>query len=168
MKGRALFCLHYHSISSDSEHKMEGELLKFLQQIKDDGGSASLTLTTRGGKVKAKLEVELEPPAPANPGSTSPSPATAPAPGGGRRRRKGAAAKAKAGARAALDQTTHAAATQPPSYIRRCQCSTGSPSISSAISSPPAPSSPPPSLPFALIRASQSHVCGEAANAILW
>ena len=74
MKGRALFCLHYHSISSDSEHKMEGELLKFLQQIKDDGGSASLTLTTRGGKVKAKLEVELEPPAPAYPGSTSPSP----------------------------------------------------------------------------------------------
>ena len=42
---------------------MEGELLKFLQQIKDDGGSASLTLlTTRGGKMKAKLEVELDPP----------------------------------------------------------------------------------------------------------
>ena len=66
---------------SDSEHKMEGELLKLLRQTKEAGGSASLTFTTRDGKMKAKLEVELDPPAPASPSSTPPSPATAPAPG---------------------------------------------------------------------------------------
>ena len=47
---------------SDSEHKMEGELLKWLRQTKEAGGSASLTFTTRDGKMKAKLEVELDPP----------------------------------------------------------------------------------------------------------
>ena len=40
------------------------------------------------------------------------------------------------------------------SCSRRSQCTT------SAIPSPPATSSPPPSLPFALIRASPGHVCG--------
>ena len=87
---------------SDSEQKMEGEMLKLLQQTKQAGGFASLTFTIRDRKMKAKLEVELDPPAPASPGSTPPLPATAPAPGGGRHRRKGAAAKAKAKTRAAL------------------------------------------------------------------
>ena len=81
---------------SDSEHKMEGELLKLLRQTKEAGGSASLTFTTRDGKMKAKLEVELDPPAPASPSSTPPPPTTSPAPGRGRRRQKGAAAKVKA------------------------------------------------------------------------
>ena len=85
---------------------MEGDLLKLLRQTKEDGGWASLTFTTRGGKLIAKLEVELDPPAPASLGSTPPSPVTAPAPGGGRRRRKGAAAKAKAKARAAQHRAT--------------------------------------------------------------
>ena len=99
---------------SDSEHKMEGELLKLLRQTKEAGGSASLTFTTRDGKMKAKLEVELDPPAPASPSSTPPPPTTSPAPGRGRRRRKGAAAKVKAKARAALHQATQGAATLPP------------------------------------------------------
>ena len=55
---------------SDSEHKMEGGVLKLLRQTKEAGGSASLTFTTRNGKLKAKLEVELDPPAPASPSST--------------------------------------------------------------------------------------------------
>ena len=93
---------------------MEGELLKLLRQTKEAGGSASLTFTTRDGKMKAKLEVELDPPAPASPSSTPPPPTTSPAPGRGRRRRKGAAAKVKAKARAALHQATQAAATHPP------------------------------------------------------
>ena len=49
---------------------MEGELLKLLRQTKEAGGSASLTFTTRDGKMKAKLKVELDPPAPASPSST--------------------------------------------------------------------------------------------------
>ena len=44
------------------------------------------------------------------------------------------------------------------SCSRRSQCTT------SAIPSPPATSSPPPSLPFALIRASPGHVCGKAVK----
>ena len=52
---------------------MEGELLKLLRQDKDDGGSAFLTLQTRGGKMKAKLEVKLDPSAPTSPDSTSPA-----------------------------------------------------------------------------------------------
>ena len=103
-----------HFFCSDSDHKMEDELLKLLRQTKEAGGSASLTFTTRDGKMKAKLEVELDPPAPASPSSTPPPPTTSPAPGRGRRRRKGAAAKVKAKARAALHQATRAAATQPP------------------------------------------------------
>ena len=74
---------------------MEGELLKLLRHTKEAGGSASLTFTTRDGKMKAKLEVELDPPAPASPRSTPPPPTTSPALGRGRRRRKGAAAKVK-------------------------------------------------------------------------
>ena len=94
---------------------MEGELLKLLRQTKETGGWASLTFTTRNGKMIAKLEVELDPPAPASPVSTTSSPnPTAPAPGGGRRRRKSAAAKAKGKARAALHRATKAAATSSP------------------------------------------------------
>ena len=113
---------------------MEGELLKLLRQTKEAGGSASLTFTTRDGKMKAKLEVELDPPAPASPSSTPPPPTTSPAPGRGRRRRKGAAAKVKAKARAALHQATRAAATQPPP----------APGDASVPPPPPPPLPPPP------------------------
>ena len=100
---------------SDFEQKMEAELLKLLRQTKEAGGSASLTISTRNGKMTAKLEVELDPPSPASPGSTSSSAKpTAPAAGGGRRRRKGAAAKAKAKARAAQHRATQAAAKSSP------------------------------------------------------
>ena len=119
---------------SDSKHKMEDELLKLLRQTKEAGGSASLTFTTRDGKMKAKLEVELDPPAPASPSSTPPPPTTSPAPGRGRRRRKGAAAKVKAKARAALHQATRAAATQPPP----------APGDASVPPPPPPPLPPPP------------------------
>ena len=59
---------------------MEGELLKILQQAKEASLAATLTFTTRGGKIKAKLEVELEPAAPC-PNGPTPSTATTPAPG---------------------------------------------------------------------------------------
>ena len=43
---------------SDSEHEMEGELLKLLRQTKEAGWRVS----TRDGKMKAKLKVKLDPP----------------------------------------------------------------------------------------------------------
>ena len=53
------------------------ELMKILQQIKVDRGTASLTFLVRGGKTKARLEVELdsepEPP-PSTPSATEPRP----------------------------------------------------------------------------------------------
>ena len=52
-------CLFEAPISSDSVEKMEAELMNILHQVKQAGGSASLTFTTTGGKFKAKLEVQL-------------------------------------------------------------------------------------------------------------
>ena len=154
------------SFCSDSEHKMEGELLKLLRQTKEAGGSASLTFTTRDGKLKAKLEVELDPSPSASPSSTPPSPATgpatAPAPGGGRRCRKGAAAKAKARARAALHRATQAASRRPLKHLppapdgRQAVHTVGRPAMpsfaslnldSSPPSLPPRPPPPPPPSP---------------------
>ena len=76
-----------------SKEEKEGELLTILQQAKAAWLAATLTFTTRGGKIKAKLEVVLEPAAPC-PNGPTPSTATTPAPGGDRHR--GPAAKARA------------------------------------------------------------------------
>ena len=66
---------------------MEAALLKVLQEAKEAGTTASLTLTTCAGNMKAKLEVELHP-ATVPAGSTSTPAATTPAPGGDRRCRR--------------------------------------------------------------------------------
>ena len=60
---------------------MEGELRKLLQQIKEAGGTASLTIFVREGKTKANLEVDLD----SEPAPSSSTPASAPRP---RRRRR--------------------------------------------------------------------------------
>ena len=71
---------------------MEGELRKLLQQIKEAGGTASLTFFVRGGKTKAKLEVDLD----SEPAPTSSTPASAPRPR--RRRRRQARGASQPGA----------------------------------------------------------------------
>ena len=86
---------------------MEGELLKILHQAKEAGLGASLTFTTRGGKMKAKLEVELDHsvPVPADP---TPAPVK-------RRRQRGAGARARHNLWAAAHQASQAeAATSVP------------------------------------------------------
>ena len=104
--------------SSESEQKMEAALLKFLQEAKEAGTSASLTFTTCAGNMKAKLEVELHPPT--VPAGSTPTPAaTTPAPGGGRRHRRrrrhrGPAAIAKSKARASAHQASLATLPPPP------------------------------------------------------
>ena len=80
-------CLFEAPISSDTVEKMEAELMNILHQVKQAGGSASLTFTTTGGKFKAKLEVELGAPSSTASGLSTSLPATATAPGGGRRQR---------------------------------------------------------------------------------
>ena len=62
--------------------------MNILHQVKQAGGSASLTFSTMGGKFKAKLEVELGAPSSTSFGLSPSLPATASAPGGGRRRRR--------------------------------------------------------------------------------
>ena len=83
---------------------MEAALLELLQQAKETGLSASLSLTTVGGAMKAKFEIEL-----ASTGSSPASPtstptATSTAPGGE------PAAVARSQARAAAHQASLAAA----------------------------------------------------------
>ena len=62
---------------------MEGELRKLLQQIKEAGGTASLTIFVREGKTRANLEVDLD----SEPAPSSSTPASAPRPRRRRRRR---------------------------------------------------------------------------------
>ena len=93
---------------------MEGELATLMEvfhRVKEAGGSAKLTLLTRGGKVNAKLDLGEGLPPPSLPtstaaDSTSPLP-TSPAalrPSGQRKRSKAARRKAKA--RAAAHQAS--------------------------------------------------------------
>ena len=103
--------------NSDSESKMEGELATLMEvfhRVKEAGGSAKLTLLTRGGKVNAKLDLELGEglpplslPTSTAADSTSPLPTspTALRPASGQRKRS-KAARRKAKARAAAHQAS--------------------------------------------------------------
>ena len=100
-----------------SELKMGDELTTLMEvfhRVKKVGGSAKLTLLTRGGKVNAKLEIELAEaaPSPSLPTSTATvstsslptsSAAMQPAPG---QRKRSKAARRKAKARAAKHQAS--------------------------------------------------------------
>ena len=89
-----------------SDKKMKAELAKLLalcSEVEENGGSATLSLSTKGGKSIFKFTLGSPPPAPATTASTSTSP---PAPGNqaaGRRRRRnrGAAARARRNQQAA-------------------------------------------------------------------
>ena len=83
--------------------------MKLLHQVKEAGGTATLTFSVKGGKTKGKLEVELE----SGPASTPPtSSATAPHPRQ-RRRQRGPAGKAKAAAQAARHKATQVESSSP-------------------------------------------------------
>ena len=83
--------------------------MKLLHQVKEAGGTATLTFSVKGGKTKGKLEVELE----SGPASTPPtSSATAPHPRQ-RRRQRGPAGKAKAAARVARHKATQVESSSP-------------------------------------------------------
>ena len=96
---------------------MEGELATLMEvfhRVKEAGGSAKLTLLTRGGKVNAKLDLELGEGLPSSSlptstaaDSTSPLPTspTALRPASGQRKRS-KAARRKAKARAAAHQAS--------------------------------------------------------------
>ena len=98
---------------------MKAELAKLLalySEVEENGGSANLVLSTKGGKSIIKFTLESPPPAPA---TTDPTTTSPPAPGNqaaGRRRRRnrGAAARARRNQRAATSQATLAEADPPP------------------------------------------------------
>ena len=98
---------------------MKAEIAKLLalySEVEENGGSANLVLSTKGGKSIIKFTLESPPPAPATTDPTSTSP---PAPGNqaaGRRRRRnrGAAARARRNQRAATSQATLAEVDPPP------------------------------------------------------
>ena len=99
---------------------MKAELAKLLalySEVEENGGSATLSLSTKGGKSIFKFTLESPPPpAPPTTGSPSTSP---PAPGnqaaGHRRRRnRGAAARARRNRRAATSQASLAEVDPPP------------------------------------------------------
>ena len=157
---------------------MKAELAKLLalySEVEENGGSATLSLSTKGGKSIFKFTLESPPPpAPPTTGSPSTSP---PAPGnqaaGHRRRRnRGAAARARRNQRAAASQASLAEVDPPlqpppthphrplhhllspsPTSGRRRVMSLGRvemPTFSSLNldgSSPPSPAPPPPSPP---------------------
>ena len=83
-------------------------LLEIFHRVEAEGGQATLSVTTHGGKTKLKLEI-------VSPPSETAPPSSPPAPGRRRRRRRGAAARALAKQRAAAHQATLAeAATSDP------------------------------------------------------
>ena len=96
---------------------MKAEIAKLLalySEVEENGGSANLVLSTKGGKSIYKFT--LESPAPA---TTCPTPSSPPATGNqaaGRRRRRnrGAAARARRNQRAATSQATLAEVESPP------------------------------------------------------
>ena len=156
---------------------MKAELAKLLalySEVEENGGSATLSLSTKGGKSIFKFTLESPPPAPATTGLPSTSP---PAPGNqavGRRRRRnrGAAARARRNQRAAASQASLAEVDPPPTPPRRSLCHLLSPSPNSGRrrvmslgrmemptfstlnldgSSSPPPAPPPPSPPSSWI-----------------
>ena len=98
-----------HLPNSDSGFKMKAELQKFLklfEELEEAGETATLTLSTRGGKSTIKLQLESSPSPPAT--STTPSNTLPPA-SGRRRRHRGARARARRNQRAAAHQAEAAA-----------------------------------------------------------
>ena len=95
--------------------KLEGELMKILQQAKEAGLGASLTFTTSGGKMKAKLKVQLDHSEPVPPDLTPAS--------GKRRCQRGAGARARRNLQAAAHQASlaEAAKSVPPDPPRPLQ-----------------------------------------------
>ena len=95
-------------------------LLEMYHLVKKTGRSATLTLSSKGGKATtAQLVIELDdaapPPASASTSTTSsPSTAAAPATRNRRQRRRSRAARAKANARAAQHQADQASPTASP------------------------------------------------------
>ena len=116
VKGRLCYCSCLNRFLQNSDVKMKAELVKLLalySEVEENGGCATLTLSTREGKSIFKFTLESPPPPPATT-STSSSPAS-----GRRRRNRGAAARARRKQRAAAHQDSLAAAaiapSQPPS-----------------------------------------------------
>ena len=117
-------------------------LLEMYHLVKKTGRSATLTLSSKGGKATtAQLVIELDDAAPP-PASTStssrPSTAAAPAPRSRRQRRRSRAAKAKANARAAQHQANQASPTASPASGDATSAPLGRPLL---------PFPPPPRLP---------------------
>ena len=98
---------------------MKAEIAKLLalySEVEENGGSANLVLSTKGGKSIIKFTLESPPPAPAttNPTTTSPPAPGNQAAGRRRRRNRGAAARARRNQRAASSQATLAEVDPPP------------------------------------------------------
>ena len=117
-------------------------LLEMYHLVKKNGRSATLTVSSKGGKATtAQLVIELDDATP-SPASTStsslPSTAAVPAPRSRRQRRRSRAARAKANARAAKHQADQALPQAPPA--------TGD-ATSAPLGRPILPFPPPPRLP---------------------
>ena len=124
---------------SESDKKMGEELATLMgvyHLVKKAGRSATLTLSTKGGKattVKFEIELDDASPLPASTAtSSSPSTPAAPVTGSQRRHRRSRAKRAKANARAAQHQATQAVSTP------------SSPASGGTLPSPPPPPPPPP------------------------
>ena len=137
------------------------KLIKFFEELEEAGETATLTLSTRGGKSTIKLQLESSPSLPA---TLTTSTHTLPPASGQRRRHRGARARARRNQRAAAHQTSlaEAAASAPlvPPLPLRPLCPLQSPSPSTgrrqviSLASQPLPSfsnlnldGPPPSPP---------------------
>ena len=134
------------------------KLLELYEELEEAGETATLTLSTRGGKSTIKLQLESSPSPPAT--STTPSNTLPPA-SGRRRRHRGARARARRNQRAAAHQAEAAASaplappprlrllpSPPPDSGRRrvMSCVSRLPSFSNLDGAPPSspPCSPPP------------------------
>ena len=83
------------------------KLIKFFEELEEAGETATLTLSTRGGKSTIKLQLESSPSLPA---TLTTSTHTLPPASGRRRRHRGARARARRNQRAAAHQTSQAEA----------------------------------------------------------
>ena len=90
------------------------KLLALFSEVEENGGSANLVLSTKGGKSIIKFTLESPPPDPATTAPTSPPAPGNQAAGRRRRRNRGAAARARRNQRAATSQATLAEVESPP------------------------------------------------------
>ena len=93
-------------------------LLGMFHKVEEAGGTANLTISTKGGKSSIKFAIELDAESstsnPASTPSTSPPAPGNQAAGRRRRRNRGAAARARRNQRAATSQATLAEVESPP------------------------------------------------------